>query len=231
VVPLSLSGEANEISVGWFPKVNRWSFWYHPREGVDTGANNRIEFFDEHWKLLSRIDLAESYSTNWGDADWRKETRAEVAKVRAEENVYSAMIYALCNRPMLALMNLKIRMIQFSPDPNRIDLYDMEEQMGMDDPWYSMPALGVLVLSGALMGIATWRYGVRMAWLWVAGAMVFGPVMVGVLIATHSLPVRMKCPACGKGRFLWMKQCGNCGAENKSPELNGTEVFAKAGAA
>ena len=82
-----------------------------------------------------------------------------------------------------------------------------------------------LALAAMGMWLLARRYNVRHKWAWVAATVGLGPMMMVLLAALHTLPLRVRCAACEKRRFANASRCGHCGAAFADPARRATEIF------
>jgi hypothetical protein len=222
-VPLAHSPRTHHIFVARSESTEQWVLWYEPRTNSEEESswerkNVEVEFFDAEGKRLGHVNIAAAAEIEWrGGGKEPPLWTPQQASIWQGAFVRASVIDALGGLPWM-------NKAQWMPDRFQ------------EGPWRAVlmrhfggsywVGSGVTLVAVAVgMGLLARRYGVRHSWAWIAGAVIFGPVMLVVLVATHTLPQRVRCAACGKMHFVAAARCPRCGTTVASPALNGTEVF------
>jgi hypothetical protein len=97
------------------------------------------------------------------------------------------------------------------------------------DTLHRWPAIVVLAAVLLICALLAWplakAYRLDRSWPWMILALITGPAALLALIATCTLPQRIKCPNCHARRPITDPVCPNCKAPWPAPVQTGTEIF------
>jgi ribosomal protein L37E len=60
---------------------------------------------------------------------------------------------------------------------------------------------------------------------WSVASFLLGPAGITVMLALNDWPAREACPACGRNRIVWRRQCSHCGSPEAPSAMDGREIF------
>ncbi len=206
-----------------FAALHRWII-KTPRELV-YGQASEVETFDicdDGGKPLAHFQFTVP--------DPPVPARAEDLRLDHHIQMTAAGIYAAFDLPVLMILH-RLEAIDSRREATDFSFGVEEEyfsQMALRSAWGRATVAVILTLSGLGMFYLSRRCGAAFQAIWIALALLFGPVMLLVLLATRSLSGLVKCPDCGRMRFLAEPCCRHCGLPFLHPQQNDTEILGQA---
>ena len=201
-----------------FPKLQRWVV----RLSTDYGgsARDRAEtywFYDWEGKLLDQKEIPHAYEET-ADEPPERLTPSGLRELQKAE--WEAGVLAVTANPLLSSTGLSLLYRQTFPDT-------AWKSLGLGVAWrFYTSVLAAMFACGALGWGLTRAYALRRGgWAWTLSAFLCGPSVLLTFVATHTLPKRTKCPACGRRRLQSGERCGKCGALWPKADPMGTEIW------
>jgi hypothetical protein len=212
------SFEARYSSVIFLPKINRFQF-----EWVDRNTNRATrgyDYFSAEGKLLSR----KSFPPLANEYPMIPPSSRSLANAFRLQAIDGSLLAAASPGLMLAHDAI-----------HHFDARQSEQYYTQNYTNYCLGDLYKIVSVSAFfatLGISTliaWclahLYRLPSKWPWLLLTFLTGPAALFTLIATHTIPTRIKCPNCHVRRPIADPVCPNCKAPWPAPVQTGTEIF------